>query len=68
MPRNDHQLPAARPVARELTRACSQTLAEWRRRARSRGLLATMSERELRDIGLDRASAMFERSKSFWSK
>ena len=35
--------------------------------ARSRRQLAQLDERLLRDIGLDRGSARFEASKSFWS-
>ena len=35
--------------------------------ARSRHQLAQLDERLLRDIGLDRGTARFEASKSFWS-
>jgi uncharacterized protein YjiS (DUF1127 family) len=35
--------------------------------ARSRRQLAQLDERMLRDIGLDRGTARFEASKSFWS-
>lgn len=35
--------------------------------ARSRRQLAQLDERLLRDIGLDRATARFEASKSFWA-
>ena len=35
--------------------------------ARSRRQLAELDERLLRDIGLDRATARFEASKSYWS-
>ena len=35
--------------------------------ARSRRQLAQLDERLLRDIGLDRGTARFEASKSFWS-
>jgi uncharacterized protein YjiS (DUF1127 family) len=35
--------------------------------ARSRRQLALLDERLLRDIGLDRGTARFEASKSFWS-
>jgi len=40
--------------------------ADWRYRARSRHELATLSDRQLRDIGLSRYSANFESSKLFW--
>ena len=35
--------------------------------ARSRRQLAQLDERLLRDIGLDRATARFEATKSFWA-
>jgi uncharacterized protein YjiS (DUF1127 family) len=35
--------------------------------ARSRRQLAELDERLLRDIGLDRATARFEATKSYWS-
>jgi uncharacterized protein YjiS (DUF1127 family) len=35
--------------------------------SRSRRQLAQLDERLLRDIGLDRGTARFEASKSFWS-
>lgn len=40
--------------------------AEWRRRARSRMMLAQMSDRDLRDIGITRAEAAHESVKPFW--
>ena len=43
-----------------------QGLAEWRRRAYSRGELMNLSDSSLRDIGLSRCSADFEASKPFW--
>jgi uncharacterized protein YjiS (DUF1127 family) len=41
-------------------------LAEWRRRVRSRAVLARFSARELRDIGLTPAEAARECAKPFW--
>jgi uncharacterized protein YjiS (DUF1127 family) len=38
----------------------------WYERSRQRRQLARMEDRLLRDIGLDRASAMEEASKPFW--
>jgi len=38
----------------------------WRRRARERAALAQMDERALHDIGLSRASAVFEINKPLW--
>jgi len=39
---------------------------EWRRRAHSRGELMSLSDTELRDIGLSRSEAEVEASKVFW--
>ncbi len=61
MPSQQTPMPAA-------LAALAATLAEWRRRARSRALLAGMNERELLDIGLSRSSAMLECQKPFWSE
>jgi uncharacterized protein YjiS (DUF1127 family) len=41
-------------------------LAEWRRRLRSRGALARLCDRELRDIGLTRSDLARECAKPFW--
>lgn len=38
----------------------------WRQRARSRRALMWLSEEQLRDIGIDRLTAMEEASKPFW--
>lgn len=43
-----------------------ETLSLWYERSRQRRQLARMDDRLLRDIGLDRASAMEESSKPFW--
>lgn len=42
------------------------TLALWHARHRQRRQLALLDDRLLRDIGLDRATAMEEASKPFW--
>jgi uncharacterized protein YjiS (DUF1127 family) len=42
-------------------------IALWRARAAERDALASMSERELRDIGVTPAQAYAEASKPFWS-
>lgn len=43
-----------------------QLMALWRHRARERHLLAAMSERDLRDIGLTSLDAIQEANKPFW--
>jgi len=40
----------------------------WFRRAQSRRHLAQLDNRQLEDIGIDRAAAQIEIDKSFWSK
>jgi uncharacterized protein YjiS (DUF1127 family) len=40
--------------------------AEWRRRARSRGELMSLSDGSLQDIGVCRGDAQLEASKPFW--
>jgi uncharacterized protein YjiS (DUF1127 family) len=39
---------------------------EWRRRVHSRGELISLSDAELRDIGLSRSEAEIEATKVFW--
>jgi uncharacterized protein YjiS (DUF1127 family) len=46
--------------------ASVQTLQLWYERARQRRCLAKLDERLLRDIGIDRITAMEEVSKPFW--
>ncbi|HEV2550587.1 MAG TPA: DUF1127 domain-containing protein [Stellaceae bacterium] len=41
-------------------------LSLWRERARSRRLLATFDDRMLADIGVERATAVYEVDKPFW--
>ena len=43
-----------------------QTVAEWRRRVRSRSELANLNESDLKDSGISRSMADFETSKPFW--
>ncbi len=40
----------------------------WRERARQRAVLATLDDRMLRDVGIDRASASREAGKPFWER
>ena len=42
------------------------TIAAWRRRARERRELLTLSDVELRDFGIGRSEAIQEASKPFW--
>jgi uncharacterized protein YjiS (DUF1127 family) len=41
-------------------------LAAWRERARSRALLAHLSPRDVKDLGLSKADAWAEINKPFW--
>jgi uncharacterized protein YjiS (DUF1127 family) len=43
-----------------------RSLAEWRRRARTRNELMNLDYRMLQDVGISRATADFEASKPFW--
>lgn len=43
-------------------------VAEWRRRARSRGELMLLGERDLSDMHLTRCDASYEASKPFWKQ
>ena len=43
-----------------------QTVAEWRRRVRSRSELANLDESDLQVSGISRSMAEFEASKPFW--
>jgi len=49
-----------------LVAAVQYLAAEWHRRARGRAVLAQMSDRDLRDIGLTRADVARESAKPFW--
>jgi uncharacterized protein YjiS (DUF1127 family) len=48
------------------TIALISTLALWVERGRSRGVLATLDDHQLRDIGVTRAEAHRESAKPFW--
>jgi len=43
-------------------------VAVWRKRTRDRAELAMLSERDMRDIGADRATVAFEASRRFWQR
>jgi uncharacterized protein YjiS (DUF1127 family) len=43
-----------------------RTMALWLRRSRTRRRLDTLSDYELRDLGLDRSSAYRESARPFW--
>ncbi|MBV8166856.1 MAG: DUF1127 domain-containing protein, partial [Alphaproteobacteria bacterium] len=52
-----------------LDKRARETVAQlsfWRERAASRGVLARLDDRMLRDIGLDRATAAEESRTPFW--
>jgi uncharacterized protein YjiS (DUF1127 family) len=58
-----------RPVAALVAGLAQRTLdrlSQWRDLARSRRLLATLDDRMLSDIGVDRATAHREASTAFW--
>ncbi len=44
------------------------SISEWRRRARSRHELRAMTDLDLLDVGISRASADLEASKPFWQR
>ena len=45
---------------------CIDLFVAWQRRAAERALLAAMTERELRDVGLARGDVLVEADKPFW--
>jgi uncharacterized protein YjiS (DUF1127 family) len=49
-----------------LSKKIAETVREWQCRARSRGDLMALSERELWDVGLTRVDAEREANKPFW--
>jgi uncharacterized protein YjiS (DUF1127 family) len=51
---------------RGLLRAGAALLRSWRARMEERAFLETLSERELRDIGLTRGDRRYEVDKPFW--
>jgi uncharacterized protein YjiS (DUF1127 family) len=52
--------------ARAALTAASDTVYEWRQRARQRRLLAQLNDRLLSDIGLSRSEVEREAAKPFW--
>ncbi len=48
------------------TIAAISTVALWVERGRSRRVLATLDDHQLRDIGISRADALLEGAKPFW--
>lgn len=60
------RFPAAVWPLRSWLAAALRTLLVWRERARSRRQLAGLDGRMMRDIGLDRATAVREADKGFW--
>lgn len=68
-----HELPQASftpaaPIARpsDMASRMHSTLHLWYQRARQRRQLGLLDDRQLRDIGLDRADARVEAGKPFW--
>ena len=57
---------ASRPAPRLSLRPLLDTVFLWITLARSRRDLATLDDRALRDVGIDRATAAEEASKPFW--
>ncbi|MEQ9349867.1 MAG: DUF1127 domain-containing protein [Alphaproteobacteria bacterium] len=53
-------------AAGRLAATAMATVGLWRRRARDRRDLASLSDRDLRDIGIDRFTARREAAKPFW--
>jgi uncharacterized protein YjiS (DUF1127 family) len=49
-----------------LMTAASSTIAAWREISRSRRVLATLDDHQLRDIGVSRDEARIEGEKPFW--
>jgi uncharacterized protein YjiS (DUF1127 family) len=64
-PRRAGSLTDFQPAPRRLVILYS-ALREWRRRSRSRDLLAQLSDRELRDMGVTGADVARECGKPFW--
>ena len=61
-----HPMKDFHPSLATLAGAVQEGFAAWRARLRQRELLAVMSERELRDIGLSHWDAQHEADKPFW--
>jgi uncharacterized protein YjiS (DUF1127 family) len=58
--------PLRRDHWRVWTQALVSIVALWIERGRSRGVLATLDDHQLRDIGVSRADALHESEKPFW--
>jgi len=59
---------AGRALRRQRCRArnFAALVGVWRQRARSRRELMMMTDRELRDLGINRYEALYEARKPFW--
>jgi uncharacterized protein YjiS (DUF1127 family) len=55
-----------RMTGNETARGMMGRIARWQERRRTRVQLMTLSERQLKDIGLTRGQAMMEWEKPFW--
>ena len=64
-PRAAPQPRPSHPARAALERLKAQ-LAEWSLRRRARTALLTLSDAELKDIGISRAQARFEHSRPLW--
>jgi uncharacterized protein YjiS (DUF1127 family) len=64
-PRRPRYAADPQPLPRRLSILYS-ALREWWRRTRSRDVLAQLSDRQLHDIGLNRADVARECGKPFW--
>jgi uncharacterized protein YjiS (DUF1127 family) len=51
---------------RRWTSAAISTVVLWVERSRSRRVLATLDDHQLRDVGISRADARLESAKPFW--
>jgi uncharacterized protein YjiS (DUF1127 family) len=51
---------------RSWTMAAGSIVARWLERGRSRRVLATLDDHQLRDIGISRADALLESERPFW--
>jgi uncharacterized protein YjiS (DUF1127 family) len=54
--------------ARAGRKALLRRIAEWQRRAAGRHELMTLTDRDLRDIGIGRSEAVAEANKVFWER
>jgi uncharacterized protein YjiS (DUF1127 family) len=63
-----HSAPASRPIraAFAALKGLKRQFATWSARQRERAALLSLSDAELKDIGISRAQAVFEHNKPFW--